>query len=309
MANRDRLFGEEQFIQLQPDELSGRAWPKPSQSTSKRIDKIRPQRRDEFLNELAFVPPPPPTTTRKMSGKRGDDPLRQYGGETDGRYPKFTPTTTARAPPENEFAEWRTRMTPPAPRDPPVDYINPRPAIRQRYVSAGGTAKLSDRAEIEAPVTAAPTSFTSSPPRHSMSDFFPSQSTADPPSSPIAHPLSAVFPIRPESTSIRQRYVSAGGTIPLADRPEVEPPTVPPSILQEDVLVPSMRLSSADDERTRNDSFVASRTSKDTRPPQTPDNKNESENKRNRDRTRSSASARLSKLKRWFSSSSGPAED
>jgi hypothetical protein len=220
-----------------------------------------------------------------MSGRRGQTPLRQYGRDTDGRYPKFDPQTPARTP-ENEFAHWRRTATPPARLKTPLpDFIAPQPSLRQRYVSAGGTAKLSDRAEIQGPPTAPPPSSSSF---RQSSGYFP--------------------PSRPDSGQPKQRYVSAGGTTRLADRPEVAAPALP-SLMRPEDLIPPPRSSSSYEYPRRNDSFVASRSSKDSRPPHTPENNSGSHSKRNRERTRSSASARLSKLKRFFSSSSGDYDD
>lgn len=44
----------------------------------------------------------------------------------------------------------------PTPALPQPDFIAPRPAIKQRYVSAGGNAKLSERAEIQGPAYTTP---------------------------------------------------------------------------------------------------------------------------------------------------------
>ena len=65
---------------------------------------------------------------------------------------KTKAATTTTLPTLKTFNNFDTLKEKPHPPLPTPDFIHPRPATKQRYVSAGGNAKLQDRAEIKGPV-------------------------------------------------------------------------------------------------------------------------------------------------------------
>jgi len=73
--------------------------------------------------------------------------------------PKQTPTIHSLP----TLATLHHTISNPNPALPEPDFIAPRPALKQRYVSAGGTAKLSERVEIAAPPFTAPVTLPGGP--------------------------------------------------------------------------------------------------------------------------------------------------
>lgn len=66
----------------------------------------------------------------------------------------YRPTLFSAATSPDGIQSQKTRnidLAKPQPPLPPPDFISPRPALKQRYVSAGGNAKLQDRVEIAGP--------------------------------------------------------------------------------------------------------------------------------------------------------------
>ena len=78
---------------------------------------------------------------------------------------KVTTSKTTNALPTLKTLQAQNSLNKPQPPLPEPDFIAPRPAIKQRYVSAGGTAKLHERSEIPGPAfTTISTSQTSGAP-------------------------------------------------------------------------------------------------------------------------------------------------
>ncbi|CAK3882945.1 Hypothetical predicted protein [Lecanosticta acicola] len=115
----------------------------------------RRERKGTSGSQLAYVPGVR-TPTR---GHRGKDttPLEFYGSGSGERYPKFTrPAAMDQSPPvygprvaespTDESAGWKSSQEAPGALP---DFIAPRPALKQRYFSAGGDVPLHQRPEIQ----------------------------------------------------------------------------------------------------------------------------------------------------------------
>lgn len=107
-------------------------------------------------NNLAFVPEGNPAHLSRRGTTKDPFPTDFYG---DGqRYPAFRPAAPPHPAPavsDGAGVPHRKPLPPPAaarvqsPPPPEPEFIAPRPALKQRYVSAGGDLPLSERAELK----------------------------------------------------------------------------------------------------------------------------------------------------------------
>ncbi|KAK3075903.1 hypothetical protein LTR53_000332 [Teratosphaeriaceae sp. CCFEE 6253] len=98
--------------------------------------------------------------------------------------------------------------TPPVPDIPVPDFIQPKPALKQRYVSAGGNAKVSERAEIAGPA-------------------FATQLTSN--SSGAAIPKEQLFDLLSDPDFVRANFGEAAvGKMSTTPRPSAEATSPPP---------------------------------------------------------------------------------
>lgn len=85
-------------------------------------------------------------------GEQGAEPFPRLSRTATASPPKRIATTNA-LPTLKTLNATNEKPQPPLPQP---DFIAPRPAIKQRYVSAGGNAKLSERPEIQGPAFTTP---------------------------------------------------------------------------------------------------------------------------------------------------------
>ncbi|KAF2172056.1 hypothetical protein M409DRAFT_49813 [Zasmidium cellare ATCC 36951] len=123
-----------QFLRPKPKGTTGQSSTGPAQDNTRQSD-------NEFDKwDTSHVKTPKISTQecRTKAGERYHSPM--------GRHSADSPVLPDRKPPPATIPRSNTADSTQLP---VPDFIAPRPALKQRYVSAGGTAKLADREEIE----------------------------------------------------------------------------------------------------------------------------------------------------------------